>query len=120
MEFKEFVRKTAAFGLGTASFSAEKFKAFVNEMVDRGEMSSDEAKTFVEDMGKRAAAERESMKQWIDEHISKVFREAKAAKTSRMDALEKRVAVLEEKLGLAPPACEVQAEEEDLIGDEAE
>ena len=98
LNMMEFVKKTLAFGMGAAAFSAEKMKQFADDMVARGEMTSDEAGKFVDDMSKRAEDEKHTAQEWMREQISKMLQQVGAAESARVEALEQRIADLEERI----------------------
>ena len=104
MEMKEFLLKSLAFGLGTAAFGAEKLAQFTEDMVKRGEMSSDDAKKLLDDASKRAVEEKEKLKVWVSEQVTKLHQQTGAAQAERIADLEARIAELEMKLGT--PACD--------------
>ena len=108
MNMMDLLKKTLAFGMGAAALSAEKIKQFADDMVARGEMTSDEAGKFVDDMTKRAEDEKRTVQEWVREQMSKMLQQVGAAESARVDALEQRIAVLEERLGV--PAQEAKAE----------
>lgn len=99
----DVLKKTLAFGLGAAAFSAEKIKQLADEMVSRGEITSEEARKFVDEMTKKAEDEKRTVQEWIREQASKVLQQAGAVDAARVEALEKRIATLEEKLGVMRP-----------------
>ncbi len=98
MNMLDLLRKTVAFGVGAAMFSAERLKAFTDDMVAKGEMSSEEASKFVDDMTKRADEEKRSLQDWMREQMSRMLHQAGAAESTRVDALEARVAALEKRV----------------------
>ncbi len=98
LNMMEFVKKSVAFGVGAAAFSAEKLKQFADDMVARGEMTSEEASNFVDDMTRRADEEKKSLQDWMREQISKMLAQAGAAEVGRVEALETRVAALERRM----------------------
>lgn len=100
MSINEFLKKSVAFGLGAAAFSAEKLKQFADEMVARGEMTQDEARRFVDDVSKKADDEKKSMQTWISEQVSKVLQQAGAAEVNRVADLESRVAAIERRIAV--------------------
>jgi len=106
----DLLKKTLAFGMGAAAFSAEKLKQFADDMVARGEMTTEEAGKFVEDMTKRAEEEKRSVQEWLREQMAKMLQQIGAAESARVDALERRVAALEEKLGVSAGEPKAEAE----------
>lgn len=108
MSMVDILKKSLAFGLGAASFSAERLKTFADEMVARGEMSSDEAKKLIDDISGQAEEQKKSIENWMREQASKMLQQAGAAEDSRVDRLERRLAALEKRV----------AELSEEIGDE--
>jgi polyhydroxyalkanoate synthesis regulator phasin len=100
LTMSDFVKKALAFGMGAAMYSAEKMKTFADEMVARGEMTTDEAGKFVDDMSKRAEDEKQNLQEWIREQMSKMLQQMGAAEAARVEALEARLAILEAKFGV--------------------
>lgn len=98
MEVTEFVKKSLAFGLGAASLSAEKLRQFADEMVTRGEMSSEDAGRFMDEVSERAQEEKRSIQDWINDQVAKMVRQMGAADAERVDRLETRVNALERRL----------------------
>lgn len=118
MNVMDVFKKSLAFGLGAAAFSAEKLKQFTDDMVARGEMSSDEAKSFVDDMTEKADEEKSKLQDWMHEQMSKMLQQAGAAEAARVERLEKRVAQLERRI--ADLAVDVAATEEAVSAGETE
>lgn len=98
MNTMEMIKKTLAFTIGAAEFSAEKLRQFADDMVARGEMSSEEARKFVDDVSKRAEEEKKSIQDWIHEQTSRMVQQMGAAEAARVDQLEQRVAELEKRV----------------------
>lgn len=98
MNTLEMLKKSLAFTLGAASFSAEKVRQFTDEMVARGEMSTDDAKKFVDDVSQRAEEEKKSIQDWIRDQTVKMVQQVGAADLSRVERLEQRIASLEARL----------------------
>ena len=103
MTVSELLKKSLAFSLGAAAFSAEKLKQFADEMVSKGEITSDEAKKFVDEVSEKAEEEKKTIQEWMREQACRMLEQAGAARTERVDDLERRVANLERKMGITPP-----------------
>lgn len=95
---KEFLQKVWSFGLGVFDFTREKVEALVQEMVRRGEITAQEAPQAVKDMMAKAQETQQALWEKIKELVNKVVSEEKLAKAEDLEALEKRVAALEEEL----------------------
>lgn len=109
MSVTDVLKKTLYFGVGAVAFSAERLKQFAEEMVQHGEMSSEEAKKFVDDISARAEEEKKTAQDWISERVSKVLQQAGAAEAEKVEALEKRVAELERRVAALGEELERQA-----------
>ena len=92
------LKRTFDFGLGAAALSVEKLKSFADEMVSRGEMTSDDARKFVDDVAAKADEQKRSLNEWIAEQVSKVLQQAGAAEAAHVDRLETRVSSLERRV----------------------
>ena len=98
MNMMDMLKKSLAFGLGAASFSADKLKQFADEMVAHGEMSTDEAKHFMDDVTSQADEQKKTIENWMREQASKMLQQAGAAEASKVDQLERRIAALERRV----------------------
>ncbi len=98
MEVTELVKKSLAFGLGAASLSLERLKQFAEDMVERGEMSTEEASRLVDEVSDRAQQDKESIRQWIAEQVSKMVRQMGAAEAEHVERLEARISALERRV----------------------
>lgn len=98
MNTMEMIKRTLAFTIGAAEFSAEKLRQFADDMVARGEMSSEEALKFVDDVSKRAEEEKKSIQDWIREQTSRMVQQMGAAEAARVERLEQRVAQIEKSV----------------------
>lgn len=98
MNVTDLIRKSIAFSVGAAAFSAEKLKQFTDDMVAKGEMTSEEATRFVDDMTKRAEDEKKSLQDWMREQMSRMLQQVGAVESARVDALEQRLAKLERRV----------------------
>ncbi|MGQ9456238.1 MAG: phasin family protein [Armatimonadota bacterium] len=112
MNILDFMKRSIEFGLGAAIFSAEKIKQLAEEMVSRGEMTSEEARKFVDGMTKRAEEEKRAIQEWIQQQVSKMIKQAGAAELARVEELERRVTALEEMFKASEPEsrCESGSE----------
>lgn len=102
-EVSEFMKRTLAFGLGVAALTGDKVKQFVDEAVQRGEMSREEARKFMDDVSVRADEERKSMQNWIRDQVNRMLVAGGAASLERVAQLEARIDALERRLGVVVP-----------------
>lgn len=98
-EVSEYVKRTLSFGLGVAALTGDKVRQFVDEAVQRGELSREEGKKFMDDVSQRAEEERKGMQAWIKDQVNKMLVAGGAAGIERVAQLEARVEALERRLG---------------------
>ncbi len=120
MQMTEFVKKAVAFGMGAAAYSAEKMKQFADEMVARGEMTTEEAGKFVDDMSQKAEDEKRSLQEWMREQMSRMLQQMGVAERARVEAIEARLSAIEARLGVVsepvttiPSGTTVEVEEDE-------
>lgn len=91
-------RKAKHFGLGVVDFTREKVEALVDDMVKRGELTEQETPQAVAEIMEKAKSEQDAFLAKLKALVEKVVSEAGLARAADLEALEKRVADLEEKL----------------------
>jgi polyhydroxyalkanoate synthesis regulator phasin len=95
---KELLHKAWMFGLGVYDFSKEKVEAVVQDMVQRGEISQQESPEAVKQLLAKAQDAQQALMDKVKELTQSAIDEINVAKVSDLEALEKRVAALEEAL----------------------
>ena len=88
---KDFLQKAWLFGLGVFDFTREKVDALVAEMVQRGEITQQEGPEAVKQIMAKAQEAQQAMMDRVKELIS----DMKFARAADLKALEKRLAALE-------------------------
>ena len=91
----ESLRKLGLLGIGVVAITEEKVKQVVNELVEKGEVSTEEGKTLVHEL----LAEKKKQVQELDEKISKGVQNAigksKIALKDDVSRLEDKITELE-------------------------
>ncbi len=95
---KDLLQKAWHFGLGVFDFTREKVEALVEEMVRRGEISQQESPEAVKEILGRAQEVQAAVVEKIKDLVNKALAEARPAKAADLEALEQRVAALEEEV----------------------
>lgn len=95
---KELLQKAWYFGVGVFDFTREKVESLVEEMVRRGEISEKESPEAVKELLGRAQEAQAALMDRVKELVNKALAEARPAKAADLEALEKRLAVLEEEV----------------------
>ena len=95
---KEFLQKAWLFGAGVFDFTKDKVEALVQEMVRRGEITQQESSEAVKQLLAKGQEAQQAMVAKVKELTKGAIDEIKVAKASDLEALEARVAALEEAL----------------------
>lgn len=88
-------KKMMYFGLGALSLTRERAEEFINEVVERGEMSSDEARNYVDEMMSRGEMERQELFAEIKDYMHKVQKEMGMVARDEIEELKERLNRLE-------------------------
>lgn len=95
---KDLLHKAWLFGAGVFDFTKDKVEALVQEMVRRGEITQQESSEAVKQLLAKAQEAQQAMVAKVKELTKGAVDEIKVAKASDLEALEARVAALEEAL----------------------
>ncbi len=95
---KEMLHKAWLFSVGMFDFTKEKVEALVQEMVRRGEITAQESPEAVKELLGKAQEAQQAMVGKVKELTQKAVDELRVAKAADLEALEARVAALEEAL----------------------
>jgi polyhydroxyalkanoate synthesis regulator phasin len=90
-------KKMMYFGLGALSLTRERAEDFINEMVERGEMSRDEARTYVDELIDRGEQERQELKAEIKDYMQKVKTEMGLISRDELEEIKERLSRLENR-----------------------
>jgi polyhydroxyalkanoate synthesis regulator phasin len=95
---KDLLCKAWFFGVGVVDFTREKVESVVQDMVQRGEITQQESPEAVKHLLARAQEAQEALVGKVKELTRSAVDEINVAKASALEALEKRVAALEDAL----------------------
>jgi polyhydroxyalkanoate synthesis regulator phasin len=90
--------KAINLGLGAISLTKEKAENFIDEMVERGEISKEDARQTLEDVMKMGEEHREEVRSMIREEIESWKTKFGVVSRADYEKLEQRIAELESKL----------------------
>jgi len=93
---EDMFKKALYLGLGALSFTKDKAEKFMNEMVEKGEMSAEEGNKFVDDLIKRGEEARQEVKDFIQQEVKCKHQEM--VTREEYDALQQRLKDLEDRL----------------------
>jgi polyhydroxyalkanoate synthesis regulator phasin len=86
-------------GLGAITLTKEKAEKTINEITEKGEMSTDEAKQFVDEIIQKGEEQKKEIRHIIGEEIDEWRKDFGVVTRAEYEALEARIKKLEEKLG---------------------
>jgi polyhydroxyalkanoate synthesis regulator phasin len=95
---KDILQKAWHFGLGVFDFTREKVESLVEEMVRRGEISQQESPEAVKQLLAQAQEAQSALVDRVKDLVNRALAETKPARAADLEALEKRVAALEEEV----------------------
>lgn len=85
-------------GLGVVSLTREKAERFMDEMVERGEISREDARIYVEEVMKKGEEEKNSLRSMIRDELSSLRKDFGDVGRTEIENLEARIKALEDKL----------------------
>jgi polyhydroxyalkanoate synthesis regulator phasin len=106
---KDLIEKTILLGVGAASMTREKLEALVGEFVKRGELTREEGQKLMEEASSRAMAEGAVVKGKAAGAYQEALQSMGIATAETVEALERRISVLEAKVYGEPPRFEEPA-----------
>ena len=95
---KELLHKAWLFSVGMFDFTKEKVESLVQEMVQRGEITQAESPEAVKELLAKVQETQQALWVKVKELTRAAIDEINVAKASDLEALEARVAALEEAL----------------------
>ena len=95
---KDFLRKASFFCLGFFDFTRDRVESLVEEMVRRGEIAQQESPKAVKELLDRAQEAQAALVDKVKELVARALAETKLARAADLEALAKRLAVLEEEI----------------------
>jgi polyhydroxyalkanoate synthesis regulator phasin len=95
---KDLLHKAWLFGVGVFDFTKEKVEDLVQDMVQRGEITQQESPEAVKQLLAKAQDAQQALWEKVKELTKATIAELSVAKASELEALEKRIAALEEAL----------------------
>lgn len=97
------MRKLAFAGLGLLSLTRERVEKMVQDLVEQGNMSSEEGRQLADSLMQRAEAEMNELRARIQAEIKKALIGAGVATKEEVQALKERVDELEARLRRLEP-----------------
>lgn len=92
----ESLRKLGLLGIGAISITEEKIKQVVNELVEKGEMSTEEGKTLVHELLTEKKKQVQDFEEKISRDVQNAIGKSKIASKDDVSRLEDKITELEE------------------------
>jgi polyhydroxyalkanoate synthesis regulator phasin len=91
----EMIKKIFLVGVGASVLTAEKAKALVDELVEKGEVSKQDAGTFLDDLKERGIKERQqledNLKAQVETHVKNAMDKLGVVSKKDLDALREEL-----------------------------
>lgn len=97
-EISELVRKTALFGIGAVALSQEKIEAFVNDLIEKGELNRDEGKKFVNDILEEKGKQCKDLEEKIKDKLRNTMENKGMATKLDVEVLSERTDNLSDRI----------------------
>jgi polyhydroxyalkanoate synthesis regulator phasin len=104
----ETLKKTIYAGIGATVISAEKLNVVLNELVEKGKISSKEAQELAGKISDEGRKEFEMQSDNLGKMLDEWLRKANFARQKDMEQLQERVAKLEARLAATQPQQQQQ------------
>lgn len=91
VDLADVIKKSVAAGAGIIAFTADKAQEFVNEMVERGEMTREQGMSVTKEIVERGEATREKISEMIKTEVRRVIDEAHIANKDDLKRIEDKV-----------------------------
>ena len=87
----EVLKKFALIGLGALSFSEEKLKQCIDDLIKRGEVSDEEGDDLFKKFTRRAEEEKDSIEEWMKEKLGEILKKMDIVTRDDVGKLEKEL-----------------------------
>lgn len=92
------IRKALYLGLGLFSVTREKAEKLIDELMEKGEMNSEEGRQLLEDLIKRGEEEKEAIRNLIKDEVGGLKSDLTSITRTELENLKARIEELEKKL----------------------
>ena len=94
----DIIKKSIYLGLGAATVTREKIEAFVDELIEKGQLSKDKKTEAIKEIFEKIEKEEKEIKTKIDNTVTETMNKIGIVAKSEYDKLLKRVEELEKKI----------------------
>jgi len=93
----DVLKRFALIGLGALSFSEEKLKQCIDDLIKRGELSEEEGDDLLKRFTKRAEEEKDSIEGWIKDKLEEILKKMDLVTKHDMARIEKELKSLDRR-----------------------
>lgn len=112
----DLIKKTLLAGVGAAVITKDRVEAALGEFVDQGKVSAREAREMADKISEQGRREFESISHELSDKVRDRFTSADRKTNNRIDALEARIAVLEQRAGVSSVITEPVGRTDSEVG----
>ena len=94
---QDILHKILYAGIGLAALSEQKAQEIVADLEKRGEVSAEEGKKLAQELVEKARQQAQDIRRFVSQEVEKVSSKVKIVSRDDFDALERRVADLEQR-----------------------
>ena len=94
---QDILHKILYAGIGLAALSEQKAQEIVADLEKRGEVSAEEGKKLAQELVEKARQQAQEIRRFVSQEVEKVSSKVKIVSRDDFDALERRVADLEQR-----------------------
>ncbi len=100
--WRDLLERVMELGLGAALLTGEAATKLVDDLVKRGSMTKEEGHKLYGEMMEKGKQQRQRIDEVVAEMVERVLARSDLARRTQVEALEKRVALLEAQLRARP------------------
>lgn len=94
----DVLKRFALIGLGALSFSEEKLKQCIDDLIKRGEVSEEEGDDLFKRCTRRAEEEKDSIEEWMKEKLGEILKKMDIVTRDDIGKLEKELKSLDKRI----------------------
>jgi polyhydroxyalkanoate synthesis regulator phasin len=94
----DVLKRFALIGLGALSFSEEKLKQCIDDLIKRGEVSEEEGDDLLKKFTRRAEEEKDSIEEWMKEKLGEILKKMDIVSREDIGRLEKELKSLDKRI----------------------
>ncbi len=94
----EMARKVLLAGMGAVALAQDEVEAFVNKLIERGEIAEKDGKNLIDDLREKRKKETKKAEKEVNKRIEEVLERLNVPSKADIEALNQKIATLTEKI----------------------